>query len=243
MDSFRDALLFFAIYSFLGWLLETVFASVREKRWINRGFLTACFCPIYGFGALIIIQISQWMERFSPDPGTGLLLSILLSVVLVTALEYITGFAMDKIFHFTWWDYHDEPANLHGYICLKYSLIWGVLSYLVLVVIQPGISGTVLFIPVLIKNYLGLGLILYLIVDTTKSVMEAWDLKDVILNYAKFPVHKYRAKIMRYQRFFHAFPRLLVLNAEIVNRDVRSIIHGGIDTIKDELKSRFQHFQ
>jgi uncharacterized membrane protein len=76
--------------------------------------------------------------------------------------------------------------------------------------------------------------------DTAKSVFGALDLRVVIINYTNFSVNKYYEKIIQYKRFFLAFPRLLILNAGIINRDIRSILNDRMDKIKVELKSRFQ---
>jgi len=70
--------------------------------------------------------------------------------------------------------------------------------------------------------------------------MDIIDLRKVILKYSDFTGNKYYDKIMEYKRIFLAFPRLLILNAGIVNRDVRSVLNGRINKIKDEIKSRFK---
>ena len=109
--------------------METIFASINERKLINRGFLTGFFCPIYGFGAILIVQSSKWVTVVFEDYSTSLFISILFSILLVTALEYITGFALEKVFNCKWWDYSDNAMNLKGYICLKYSLLWGILAF------------------------------------------------------------------------------------------------------------------
>ena len=240
MIGFSDLVLFFLIYSFSGWLMETIFASICERKLINRGFLTGFFCPIYGFGAILIVQSSKWVTVVFEDYSTSLLMSILFSILLVTALEYITGFFLEKIFNCKWWDYSDKAVNLHGYICLQYSLLWGFLAFLLVQLAHPAISKLVFFIQVPMKGYIATALLLYFMADTSKSVFGALDLREVILHYSNFSVNKYYKKIIQYKRFFLAFPRLLILNAGIINRDVRSILNDRIDKIKVELKSRFQ---
>lgn len=239
MSGFSDLVLFFSIYSFSGWLMETIFASICERKLINRGFLTGFFCPIYGFGAILIVQSSKWVTVVFEDYSTSLLMSILFSILLVTALEYITGFFLEKIFNCKWWDYSDKAVNLHGYICLQYSLLWGFLAFLLVQLAHPAISKLVFFIQVPMKGYIATALLLYFMADTSKSVFGALDLREVILHYSNFSVNKYYKKIIQYKRFFLAFPRLMILNATIINRDVRSILNDRIDKIKVKLKSRF----
>lgn len=220
--------------------METIFASINERKFINRGFLTGFFCPIYGFGAVLIVQSSKWVNIVSENYFMSLIISVLFSVILVTILEYITGFALEKVFNCKWWDYSNNAANLQGYICLKYSLLWGLLAFILVQVAHPTISKLVFSIPVSTKGYIATFMLLYFLADTAKSVFDALDLREVILNYSNLPVNKYYGKIIQYKRLFLAFPRLLILNAGIINRDVRSILNDRIDKIKGEIKSRFQ---
>lgn len=98
----------------------------------------------------------------------------------------------------------------------------------------------VILIPPVVKGYISVFLIIYFIADTVKSVMDALDLRDVILNYANVSTKRYYEKVIQYKRLFLAFPRLLILNAGVINRDIRSILNDGMDKIKVELKSRFR---
>lgn len=206
MNSFTDLLLFFAIYSLLGWMMETTFAIINEKKFINRGFLTGFFCPIYGFGAVLIIQASKWVNIVFENYFALLIVSILFSVLLVTVLEYITGFLLEKIFNCKWWDYSSNAVNLRGYICLQYSLLWGLLAFLLVQIAHPVISGMVFSIPALIKYYIANFLLLYFLADTAKSVFSALDLRVVIINYSNFSVNNYYEKIIQYKGFFLRSP-------------------------------------
>lgn len=237
---FLDLIIYFAIYSFLGWLMETIFASIIERKFINRGFLIGPFCPIYGFGAVMIILGSKWASGIFEHGLTFYVIGILFSVILTAILEYVTGAVLEKFFNCKWWDYSDNILNLHGYICLKYSLLWGLLAFLMLQVIHPEVLKIYIPIPILVKICLNIVLIIYFLADTIKSVMDIVDLRKVILNYYDFSVNKYYDKIIEYKRIFLAFPRLLILNAGIVNHDVRSVLNGRINKIKDEIKSRFK---
>lgn len=239
MAGFKDLLLFFAIYSFLGWTMESIFASINERKIINRGFLTGFFCPIYGFSAILIIEAAKWAGSISENTVAALAMNILLAIILVTVLEYITGFLLEKIFNCKWWDYSRNAYNLHGYICLKYSLFWGLLTFILIKVIHPVIAESVHSIPDAYRNYLSVFLLLYFLADTARSVVETLDLRKVILDASNISSNKYYEKIVQYKRYFLAFPRLLILNAGMLNRDIRSILNDRMDKIKVELKSRF----
>lgn len=237
MQNFTELFLLFIIYSFLGWVLETAFASIKQRKIVNRGFLSGFLCPIYGFSAILIIRASMWVNAYFKGYYSSILVSVLFSVIIVTALEYVTGFILETLFDCKWWDYSDNYANLHGYICVKYSLLWGIAAFLLVNVEHPLISGILRDIPMRIKGYFALFTFLYFILDTIKSVIEALELMDVILNSSKYTIKKYYERIMKYERFFMACPRLIKL---IINRDIRSVLNDKINKIKVQLRNKFE---
>lgn len=187
-----------------------------------------------------MLQSSKWVNIVFQDSLTSLVMSILFSIVWTTALEYITGFLLERIFNCKWWDYSDYHFNLKGYICLQYSLLWGLLAVILIQMVHPVISKFVFSVPLSTKGSIATVLLLYFVADTVKSIIDALNLREVILNYSNLPVNKYYEKITQYKRFFLAFPRLLILNAGVMNRDVRSILNDRIYKIKVEIKSRFR---
>ena len=110
-----ELLLYFFIYSFLGWCTEVAFATVKERRFVNRGFLNGPLCPIYGVGVSSVVTLLAGFQD-------NLLLLYLSSLVLVTVIEGVTGYIMDRIFHHKWWDYTGLPLNIGGYVCLPFPL-------------------------------------------------------------------------------------------------------------------------
>ncbi len=130
----------FLIYAFLGWAVEEVFHAVRMGKFVNRGFLNGPWCPIYGFGMLLVIIFLY------PLRG-NLVLLFLGSTVLLTLLEFVTGFVLNHVFHSRWWDYSDKPLQFGGYICLQFSLCWGVAGTAVILLIQEPIAGLVRVFP------------------------------------------------------------------------------------------------
>lgn len=124
---------FFLIYAFFGWCLEVVYQAVEHGIFINRGFLNGPYCPIYGFGVIIVVSLLDPLKENPIFLYAG-------SVVLTTVLELVTGFLLEKIFHQHWWDYSNEKFNLHGYICLKFSMLWGVACLIAVRIIHPVIE-------------------------------------------------------------------------------------------------------
>lgn len=128
--------LYFVIYAFLGWILETVYCSVRERRFVARGFLYGPVCPIYGVGVLMMLC---WFAPFTGQP----LLFYVIATVCMSAWEYLVAWILETTTHIKYWDYSDRKFNLHGRICLSIALTWGVLAYLVIFWIHPVVAGLV----------------------------------------------------------------------------------------------------
>ncbi len=134
--SLTDTVLYFFIYSFCGWLMETVLCSVRERRFINRGFLNGPLCPIYGCGVTLILICLLPVKARLPGPA-ALPVIFAAGAVLASAVEYITSWLMEKLFHARWWDYSHIKYNLGGRICLPISLAWGALAAFFVYAVQP----------------------------------------------------------------------------------------------------------
>ena len=130
-------LLNFFIYGFLGWCTEVAFAAFKEHHFVNRGFLNGPICPIYGFGvSTVILFLTPFQDNL-----------YLVSTIVVTALEWLTGFLLEKLFHSRWWDYSNMPLNLNGYVCLLFSLIWGVACVFIVKVFHPLVAAGIRFLP------------------------------------------------------------------------------------------------
>ena len=130
----------FFVYGFLGWCTEVAYAAVKQGKFVNRGFLNGPICPVYGIGVGVVVQFLTPVEN-------NLVLLYISSTILVTAIEGITGFLLEKIFHNKWWDYSDQPLNIGGYVCVLFSLIWGVFCVLIVKVIHPLIYKVLTMIP------------------------------------------------------------------------------------------------
>ena len=113
-----DYLLYFLIFSFLGWCAEVVFYIIRTGRLVNRGFITGPFCPIYGIGICLSYFLLGSVESF-------VLLSVL-SMAIATIVEFSVGYIIDKGLGRRLWDYTSEKGNILGYVCPRFSIIWGV---------------------------------------------------------------------------------------------------------------------
>lgn len=130
----------FFVYGFLGWCTEVAYAAAKQGKFVNRGFLNGPICPVYGIGVGVVIQFLMPVEN-------NLVLLYISSTILVTVIEGLTGFLLEKIFHNKWWDYSEQPLNIGGYVCVLFSLIWGVFCVLIVKVIHPLIDKVLTMIP------------------------------------------------------------------------------------------------
>ena len=166
--------LYFIFYAFCGWVWETCYCSIRERRYVPRGFLYGPLCPIYGVGALLMILF------FSPFRD-NLVIFYFVSVVVMTAWEYFVGWLLEATTHIKYWDYSNQKFNLNGYICVSSSLCWGVFSVLLVRVVHVPIERAVLDIPLIAADIAAMVLTVITSVDLTQSFNEAMDFKRVLV--------------------------------------------------------------
>jgi uncharacterized membrane protein len=124
------------IYSFIGWSIESIYFYLSFGHFIKRGFLLSPLCAVYGIGSLFVIIISEKLTR---QP----FLLFLYSSASITVLEFITGILLINVLHRRMWDYSMQPMNLSGVICLRNTIVWGILSLLIVYVLHPFFTKTV----------------------------------------------------------------------------------------------------
>ncbi|HJA93168.1 MAG TPA: putative ABC transporter permease [Candidatus Eisenbergiella merdipullorum] len=153
-----ELILYFFLYSFLGWCAEIAYAAVRHKKFMNRGFLNGPLCPVYGFGMVLILIF------FGPDLDSFLFRAIGCGVVAVV-LEFFTGALMEKMFHCKWWDYSGYKSSLGGYVCLPFSCLWGIGAAVCLTFLQPWLERLISFLPLWAERTAALSLTALCLLD------------------------------------------------------------------------------
>ena len=133
-------LLVFYLYCMLGWCFESSVVSVGQRRLVNRGFLRGPMLPIYGFGAVILLHVSLPLKQHP-------VWLYLASMIAATVFEYIVGVVMEKIFKVKYWDYSKQPFNLNGYICLRFSIAWGLACLFVVKLLHPSVLLVIRLVP------------------------------------------------------------------------------------------------
>lgn len=123
--TFSELIWLILIYSFLGWFVETIVGTIRKKKFVNRGFSSGPFCFIYGTAAVIIIIALEDLENRPFFLFLG-------CMIIATMIEWFVGKILERMNQHKWWDYSDKKWNFDGYICLQYSVLWGLLGMLAL---------------------------------------------------------------------------------------------------------------
>lgn len=165
---------YFIIYSFLGWVLESIFKSILEKKFVNSGFLLGTFCPIYGFGAIIMYL---FLEQVKGKP----ILTFCLGFVLLSIWEYIVGFLLEKLFKTKYWDYSNNKGNINGRVCFRNSIFWGLLSVVFIEFVHPFIQNIVSQVDYNIMLYTVLIILFFVLIDVIISVAKVLKLRQEII--------------------------------------------------------------
>lgn len=152
----------FAVFSFIGWAYESIYYSVQQRRLVNSGFLSTCFCPIYGIGAMLDLILLGWIE----NP-----LYLFLAGLFVTCtLEYFVSWFMEKLFHKRWWDYTGWPVNINGRVCLFGGIAFGILTVALVKCIAPFTIGFMEDMSLLSLHIMCVAVAFVMIADTIKTV-------------------------------------------------------------------------
>ncbi|MCC8067046.1 MAG: hypothetical protein LIO94_08095 [Clostridiales bacterium] len=174
--TFSQWVLFFYIYCFLGWLFECTYVSIKEKHWVNRGFLKGPLLPIYGSGAICILIVTIPFRDSVP-------LMCLVGMAAAAVLEYVTGAVMERLFRVRYWDYSDRFLNLNGYICLASVLCWSVMTILVVDVIQVRLERLVLAVDEQITANLVFVITPFVTADVVTSFHAAMNLRNILIQW------------------------------------------------------------
>ena len=159
----------FIIYSFLGWLIETIYALFVHGYFVKRGFLFGPICPIYGFGAVLLLMATKKLYK---KP----FVKFLIATIAFTLFEYMVSFILEMLFGLRWWDYSNDFLNIQGRVSLLYSVFWGIIGVILLEKLHPYIQDKIQKITKGNTNHLQglvcISLIIILLLDTTFSAIK-----------------------------------------------------------------------
>ncbi|MDO4326553.1 MAG: hypothetical protein Q4E24_11065 [bacterium] len=207
---------FFYLYSFFGWIFESTYVSLKQRRFVNRGFLRAPMLPLYGTGAVMMLWVSL--------PVKDNLIAVYFSgVIAATILEYITGWGMEKLFKMKYWDYSNQHFQINGYICLSSSIAWGFLTIFLTEVIHTPIESVILKTPSSVLLAIDGVVSVLFVTDTVFSVRTALDLAKILENLSSVRADLEAAQV-----------QLALLKAETTQR---------VDAVKDDTKNRMERLR
>ena len=212
MNNFLFYFLIFILYAFIGWSLEVFFGVLKEKKFINRGFLIGPICPIYGFGAMFMLL---FLTKYRDDP----IVVFVLGAVICSILEYFTSYIMEKLFKARWWDYSYIKFNVNGRICLQFSALFGLFGVILICIVNPIVIYLLNLIPNLLKTILSIILLLLFLSDIiisfniiNKVKLTAQNItKDYTEEINKRVKEKLKNKLLQ-SRVLKAFPQFSFIN-------------------------------
>ncbi len=166
--------LIFFLCSFIGYFIEVFWVYLNTKKFVNRGFLCGPYIPIYGIGALLILLC---LMRYYNDP----VVVFIVGIVITSALEYFISFLLEKVFHNKWWDYSDRPYNLNGRVCLRNSILFGILALFIIYFLAPLIFLLFSLFPFKVWKIVALVLFIIFMLDSIYSFIIAFNLRNRII--------------------------------------------------------------
>lgn len=177
-----EYILWIILYSFIGWIYETILCSCEEKRFVNRGFLYGPYCPIYGFGAILDIIILSSIKN--------IVILFFAGVIVTCSLEYFVSWLLEYLFHARWWDYSDMKFNIKGRVCLLGALVFGFFSVLLIKIIHPFFLGIIDKIPDIYLIDISLMLLTILILDIILTIIKLSEFNNKLKELQKYVENK-----------------------------------------------------
>lgn len=157
-----------------GWVLETIYRSIKARRFVNAGFLSGPWVPLYGFACLAIAIVWNALATRFPIIAWPAVL------ILPTILEYLTAMIMERFFGMILWDYHDRRFNIKGRICLRFSAYWALLVVALILFIQPLLFHRIAVLGIPMGHFFAGFLLAALLIDTRHSIREVFNFKAVL---------------------------------------------------------------
>ena len=211
MDKIFMAISLFLMYSFLGWIMESIYCMIIDKKFVNRGFMIGPVCPIYGVGCLLILI---FLQKYKNDPAS----LFCMAVLVCSVLEYFTSYIMEKIFKTRWWDYSQKKFSLNGRICLDISIAFGVLGLLLTYIINPFMLDILYMIDINLLKILTSFFFIIFLVDLGISAKIIYNVKSVDVSSLKDQTEEMSEKVKEVlkskgiltRRVANAFPNFKV---------------------------------
>lgn len=161
------------VYSFFGWVIETIAGTVKKKKFVNRGFSSGPFCLIYGIAAVMMTTTMQELIEYPFFLFLG-------CAILATVIEWFAGKLLERLNQHKWWDYSEKKWNFDGYICLQYSILWGILGVLTVRFADRWLVQIYDWIPELFRTILMTSLLVLMALDLSVSLAAVFNIRRQI---------------------------------------------------------------
>lgn len=205
---FSKLIILFFIYSVIGYICEVINCYMANKKLKDRGFLLGPYCPIYGFGAILL---TLTLTKYKTD----LLILLSTSMIICGLLEYLTGYVLEKIFKMRWWDYSNKKYNINGRICLETLIPFSIGGVIIIKFLNPIFFNMINNINIIFLRILAFIISCILIIDLTISLNIAFNFKKIAKKIKKDSTEEIKEYIQKYvinkslyKRLINAFPSL-----------------------------------
>ena len=240
----RVYFLLFMTYAICGWIMEVTCKVIQYKRFINRGFLIGPYCPIYGYGAILITIL---LRKYTNDP----VVLFFMAIIICGTLEYLTSYFMEKIFKARWWDYSQKKFNINGRVCLNTIIPFGLLGLFIMYVSNPFLIGKIEQLPEIALNILSSVLLVIYIVDNIVS--------GIVIRYVKKTEKDFgkeldnteemtkkvkeilQSKSVLHRRLLNAYPKLEAVKIKI--KEKKQEIKEQVEEQKSEIEKRIKKIE
>lgn len=239
----RIYFLLFMIYAVMGWCIEVIGKLIETKKFINRGFLIGPYCPIYGYGAILITFL---LKKYTEDPIALFIMAILVCGVL----EYLTSYFMEKIFKARWWDYSQRKFNINGRVCLNTIIPFGLLGLFIMYVTNPFFLQILGRLPEVWLNILFWTLLTIYVADTIASTVVISYIKKALkfvgkeLDNTEEITKKIKEVLTQksalHRRLLKAYPKLEAVKLKIKEKkeEIKQQVEEQTREIKKQIKNQ-----
>ena len=237
----RIYFLLFMIYSVSGWTMEVIGKLIQYKRFINRGFLIGPYCPIYGYGAMLITFL---LNKYIGDP----IALFVMAIFVCGILEYATSYYMEKMYKARWWDYSQRKFNINGRVCLNTIIPFGLLGLFIMYVSNPFLLSKLNLLSEVWLNVLFWTLLTIFITDNIVSVVVIRYVKKTEKDFGsdldnteeitKKVRQVLESKSVLHRRLLNAYPNLEVVKIKI--KEKKEKIKEQVEEQKKELEKKVE---
>ena len=191
--------------------MESFYCYFKTNKFTNRGFLIGPYCPIYGFGVILIILL---LTKYKNDP----IILFAMSIIICSILEYMTSLIMELLFKNRWWDYSNRKFNINGRICLETMIPFGIIGTFVFYILNPSVIYFVNLIPNTVLIVISIILLTIILIDLSLSFNIVSKTKGISKNIKIDSTDEITKKVREvllnksiiYRRIAKAFPNMKI---------------------------------